>query len=78
MIKRTCYIILLLILFCPFLSEGSYPIKLNKTLFNMIENAIKYTKEGFGEFCYHIEDNKLVLYIKDTEVCILPENYSTI
>jgi len=44
----------------------------------MIENAIKYTKEGFGEFCYHIEDNKLVLYIKDTEVCILPENYSTI
>lgn len=52
--------------------------KLNKILFNMLENALKYTENGFVEFGYNIKNTKLVFYIKDTGVGILPKNYKTI
>jgi PAS domain S-box-containing protein len=48
--------------------------KLHKILSNLLENAIKFTMEGFIEIGYYIEDKKLVLYVKDTGIGILPEN----
>ena len=53
-------------------------IILNKIFNNLIENAIKYTNEGFIEIGYYIEDNKLILYVKDTGIGISPDNYEAI
>ena len=44
--------------------------KLNKILSNLLENALKYTKEGFIEFGYHIHESQLIIYVKDTGIGI--------
>ena len=48
--------------------------KLNKILSNLLENAIKYTNEGYVEFGYHLSDGKLIFYVKDTGIGIKKEN----
>lgn len=48
--------------------------KLLKILNNLLENALKYTDEGFLEIGYTIEDENLVLYVKDTGIGIAEEN----
>jgi CheY-like chemotaxis protein/anti-sigma regulatory factor (Ser/Thr protein kinase) len=48
--------------------------KLNKVIGNLIENAIKYTNEGFIEVGYYIENGYLKIYVKDTGIGIAPEN----
>ena len=53
-------------------------VKLNKVLGNLIENAIKFTSEGFIELGYYKENNNLVLYVKDTGIGISSENYKNI
>jgi len=53
-------------------------VKLNKILSNLLENAIKFTSEGFVELGYYQENNNLVIYVKDTGVGISPENYKNI
>jgi len=53
-------------------------LKLNKILGNLLENAIKYTEKGFVELGYYPEKNRLVIYVKDTGIGILPENYKMI
>lgn len=65
-----------------FNDELSYIIsdktKLNKILSNLIENALKFTNEGFIEVGYFVEDDKLNLYVKDTGTGILLKNQDII
>ena len=56
--------------------------KLNKILSNLLENALKFTKDGFIEFGYTLKtDNKpieLEIYVKDTGIGIKPESQEII
>ena len=62
--------------------EQSYIIsdkaKINKIISNLLENAIKYTIKGFIELGYYIENQHVVLYVKDTGIGIAPENHKVI
>jgi len=52
--------------------------KLNKILSNLLENAIKYTNEGFIELGYYLEKQNLVMYVKDTGIGIDPKNHALV
>lgn len=52
--------------------------KLNKIISNLIENAFKYTQKGYVEFGNYIENEKLVIYVKDTGIGIAKENQSLV
>ncbi len=47
--------------------------KLNKILNNLIDNAIRYTNEGYIEFGYKQIDKFLEFYVKDTGIGINPD-----
>lgn len=45
------------------------PRKLRQTLYNLVENAIKYTNEGYIEVGYNLKDDSMVeFYVKDTGI----------
>jgi signal transduction histidine kinase len=44
--------------------------KFTKILSNLIENALKFTNEGFIEFGYYVEENLLKVYVQDTGIGI--------
>jgi PAS domain S-box-containing protein len=44
--------------------------KINKILHNLIENAIKFTHNGFVEIGLQIVDNEIKIYVKDTGIGI--------
>ncbi|MFW5872400.1 MAG: ATP-binding protein [bacterium] len=52
--------------------------KINRILGNLLENAIKYTNEGFIEFGYFLEEQNLIFYVKDTGIGISQENQKNI
>lgn len=52
--------------------------KLNKILSNLLENALKFTSEGFIELGYNLVKDKLEIYIKDTGIGISAENQKSI
>ena len=52
--------------------------KLNKILSNIIENALRYTNDGFIEIGYYLESNNIILYVKDTGIGISPENHQIV
>lgn len=52
--------------------------KLNKILSNLIENAIKYTYEGYIEIKYFHKDNFLHISVKDTGIGISKNNQEVI
>ena len=52
--------------------------KLYKIISNLIENALKFTKEGFVEMGYKIKDKSLIVYLKDTGIGISEENKEVI
>lgn len=52
--------------------------RLNKVLSNLLENAFRFTTNGFIEMGYNITDGNLVLYVKDTGIGISPENHATV
>jgi len=63
-------------------NEQSYintdPSKLRKILSNLIENALKFTNNGFIEFGYATKDNELEIYVKDTGIGIDASKRETI
>ena len=42
--------------------------KLNKILSNLLDNALKFTNEGFVEFGYQLVDLQIEIYVRDTGV----------
>ena len=52
--------------------------KLNKILSNLLENALKFTNEGFIEFGYQLKNNKIELYVKDTGIGIDKSKHESI
>lgn len=50
----------------------------NSILTNLIKNAIKYTEEGSINFGYHIKDNLLEFFVKDTGIGISKERQQAI
>ena len=57
--------------------------KLNKILNNLLENALKFTNEGFIEIGYNVlqrqgTESQLEIYVKDTGIGIKPESQKTI
>jgi len=54
--------------------------KLNKVLSNLLENALKFTNNGFIEFGYNLKNNntQLEIYVKDTGIGIKPEKQELI
>tara|TARA_R110001583_G_scaffold35585_1_gene118156 strand:- start:6247 stop:8628 length:2382 start_codon:yes stop_codon:yes gene_type:complete len=44
--------------------------KLNKIVSNLLENALKFTSEGFVEMGYQLLHNELKIYVKDTGIGI--------
>ncbi|MFA5773253.1 MAG: HAMP domain-containing sensor histidine kinase [Candidatus Paceibacterota bacterium] len=52
--------------------------KLRQVLVNLIDNSIKYTKEGQIEVNIHLEKGKIILSVKDTGVGISPGAIGTL
>jgi len=53
--------------------------RLSQVLFNLINNALMFTKEGSIEFGYEISDKKsMVMYVKDTGIGIERSNFDLI
>ncbi len=52
---------------CTILSDES---KLRKIMINLIENALKYTYEGYVEIGYQSIENSLILYVRDSGIGI--------
>jgi len=56
--------------------------KLNKILSNLLENALKFTNEGFIEFGYNLKSEdksvELEIYVKDTGIGINPKKHKLI
>jgi len=52
--------------------------KLSNVLGNLLENALKFTKEGFIEFGYKQIDSNLEIYVKDTGIGIRSEHQKSI
>nr|WP_321410111.1 PAS domain S-box protein [uncultured Carboxylicivirga sp.] len=49
-------------------------VKLNKIIINLIDNALKFTNEGFIEIGYDLSEDFIKLYVKDTGIGIESEN----
>jgi PAS domain S-box-containing protein len=62
---------------CRIITDES---KIIKIISNLIENAIKFTHEGYIEFGYKLKNkkNKLEFYIKDTGIGIAKDKHRTI
>jgi len=53
-------------------------VRLKQILSNLINNAIKFTKQGSIQFGYNIKANELEFYVKDTGIGISPEKQKII
>lgn len=52
--------------------------RVRQVMCNLLNNAIKFTKEGNIEFGYKILENFIEFYVKDTGIGILPEHHEII
>jgi signal transduction histidine kinase len=52
--------------------------RIKQVICNLLNNAIKFTKEGKIEFGYKIKKNLIEFYVKDTGIGISPENHSLV
>jgi signal transduction histidine kinase len=53
-------------------------VRLKQILSNLINNAIKFTKQGSIQYGYSIKENELEFYVKDTGLGISPEKQKII
>ncbi len=53
-------------------------IKLRKVICNLIDNALRYTNEGYIELGYNLKKDTLVIYVKDTGIGIVKEKQEVI
>ena len=54
------------------------PLRLKQVLSNLLENALKYTTEGFIEFGYVTETGSVTFFVKDTGIGIPKEKFEYI
>ncbi len=52
--------------------------KLRKVLYNLINNALRYTNEGYVEIGYELVNDKLKFFVKDTGIGIIKEKQKII
>ncbi|ASB48254.1 PAS domain S-box protein [Alkalitalea saponilacus] len=52
--------------------------KLNKIISNLLENALKFTSNGFIEFGYCVENELFKIFVKDTGIGIAPKNHQMV
>ncbi len=53
-------------------------IKLRKVICNLIDNALRYTNEGYVELGYNLKNDMLEFYVKDTGIGIVKEKQQII
>ncbi|MBN2681512.1 MAG: response regulator [Bacteroidales bacterium] len=53
-------------------------LRLQQVLSNLLNNAYKFTKEGFVEFGYKVYSNSVYFYVKDSGIGIGPEQQSLV
>lgn len=56
----------------------SDPVKINKIVSNLLENAVKFTQSGSVELGCGLQSNSIEIYVKDTGIGITPEKQETI
>jgi PAS domain S-box-containing protein len=56
-------------------SDGN---RIKQILCNLLNNSIKFTKEGKIEFGYKIKENSIAFFVKDTGIGIAQENHALI
>lgn len=56
----------------------SDPYRINQILRNLIDNALKFTEEGYIEIGFKIQDDNVEFHVKDTGIGIAPEHHQTI
>ncbi len=54
------------------------PFRLKQVLSNLLENALKYTTEGYVEFGYVLQDNAVTFFVKDTGIGIPRDKFEYI
>ncbi|MBN1416782.1 MAG: tetratricopeptide repeat protein [Bacteroidales bacterium] len=54
------------------------PLRLKQVLSNLLENALKYTTEGFVEFGYVLAANTVTFFVKDTGIGIPRDKFDYI
>jgi signal transduction histidine kinase len=54
------------------------PVRFKQILSNLIENALKYTEEGYIEFGFKENSHELTFYVKDTGIGIAKEKHAYI
>jgi signal transduction histidine kinase/CheY-like chemotaxis protein len=54
------------------------PFRLKQVLSNLLENALKFTTEGFVEFGYVIEEKSVTFFVKDTGIGIPKDKFEYI
>lgn len=52
--------------------------RVKQVLFNLLDNATKFTEKGYIEFGYEIENNHIQFYVEDTGIGIHKENIDLI
>lgn len=52
--------------------------KLNKIIINLLDNALKYTNEGYIELGYQLKNKELVVYVRDTGIGICKDKHEMI
>jgi signal transduction histidine kinase len=60
---------------CSILADQS---KLRQVIENLLTNALKFTPQGNIEFGYTLESSRLMFFVKDTGIGILPEHREAI